>query len=573
MDRQLTTIRLLLVIGLALAGGLLASALPAQISPGPLSRPHAKLEGNAHCLDCHRSGRGVDPALCLSCHTTLKKRIDERAGLHARPAYRDCAHCHIEHHGVDYQLIWWGEKGRDSFNHDQTGYPLRGAHTRPACRDCHSPVHMTDVDALKREGVDVNRTFLGLSTSCASCHADPHRAQFQATTCASCHVETAWKPASRFDHSQTNFPLTGRHVKVSCQDCHHTVKSSAGAEMTHYRGTPTACASCHSDPHQGKFGTTCASCHGTSDWKRIDASRFNHNRTRFPLRGKHASVACASCHRSTDRSMAIPGFERCATCHKDQHGAQFAVQGEVRDCASCHQESGFKPSTFTVADHQATSYPLEGAHRNVACDRCHREVPVSNLIAEGVDLRFEGPRPATIQQFRFASTNCPTCHANPHQEETGQESAKTGPCVSCHTVDSWKTVTFDHSQTSFQLDGAHRRVGCAECHKPRVSTAGKRQIPFSGAPTRCGDCHRTPHEDQFTMDGRSTPCTRCHTTTDWSPSRFDHNRDATFKLEGAHRAVACLSCHPAEQRGDQVVIRYRPVPQACAGCHASGVPG
>ncbi|MFI5170036.1 MAG: hypothetical protein ACHQM7_06695, partial [Vicinamibacterales bacterium] len=53
----------------------LASGAHAQISPGPLSRAHAKLEGSTRCLDCHDPKEGVAESKCLACHESLQKRI------------------------------------------------------------------------------------------------------------------------------------------------------------------------------------------------------------------------------------------------------------------------------------------------------------------------------------------------------------------------------------------------------------------------------------------------------------------------------------------------------------------
>ena len=88
----------------------LAAAAPAgaQLSPGPLSRAHAELEGAAGCLECHAPRRGVVAEKCLECHRPLARRIAAGAGLHARPDHRRCETCHIEHHGRDFELIFWG---------------------------------------------------------------------------------------------------------------------------------------------------------------------------------------------------------------------------------------------------------------------------------------------------------------------------------------------------------------------------------------------------------------------------------------------------------------------------------
>ena len=68
-----------------------------------------------------------------------------------------------------------------------------------------------------------------------------------------------------------------------------------------------------------------------------------------------------------------------------------------------------------------------------------------------------------------------------------------------------------------------------------------------------------------------TSCERCHGDSSWAPSRFDHNRDSTYRLEGAHRAVACIGCHVRERISGKDVARLKPLGSACADCHKSTV--
>ena len=63
-----------LAIGLLATAALAAPAL-GQISPGALAAPHQHLEGSTNCLECHESGKGVDPEKCLACHAPLAKRV------------------------------------------------------------------------------------------------------------------------------------------------------------------------------------------------------------------------------------------------------------------------------------------------------------------------------------------------------------------------------------------------------------------------------------------------------------------------------------------------------------------
>jgi len=54
----------------------------AQISPGPLSRPHQSLSGSTNCAACHKFG-GQATLKCIDCHTEIATRLLARKGLHA----------------------------------------------------------------------------------------------------------------------------------------------------------------------------------------------------------------------------------------------------------------------------------------------------------------------------------------------------------------------------------------------------------------------------------------------------------------------------------------------------------
>ena len=317
----------LLVASLALT--LVPAAAVAQISPGPLSRAHAKLEGSTHCLDCHDPEKGVAAGKCLGCHKPLQERVAAGKGLHARPDYRDCKTCHVEHQGVEYELVWWGKAGKKAFDHAQTGHPLAGKHQALSCEQCHK-----------------TRSYLGNVTDCASCHKDEHRGQFPARACSSCHTEQAWKPAPGFDHAKTSWPLTGRHAPVSCEKCHTTRRPDpANAAVTYRVFRAVAgkdCASCHEDTHKGRLGTNCSSCHSTASWKgSVVTAGFNHAKTAYPLTGKHAGVSCEKCH-VPGRPMRVK-HDRCTDCHGDAHAGQLARRADAGRCETLPRRERLPP--------------------------------------------------------------------------------------------------------------------------------------------------------------------------------------------------------------------------------------
>jgi predicted CXXCH cytochrome family protein len=129
------------------------------LSPGPLSAPHAGLEGDDKCNRCHTSGRGTSNALCTGCHANIADAVSRGRGLHGGPFRgQACSGCHTEHRGRGSPLIRFDSK---SFDHGQTGWKLGGAHAKATCKSCHK-----------------SRSWIGLSRTCTSCHSDPHQNRF-----------------------------------------------------------------------------------------------------------------------------------------------------------------------------------------------------------------------------------------------------------------------------------------------------------------------------------------------------------------------------------------------------------
>ncbi|HSM14578.1 MAG TPA: cytochrome c3 family protein, partial [Thermoanaerobaculia bacterium] len=335
------------LLGATSLASLLTPLASAQISPGPLSEPHAQLEGSRNCLSCHHAEKGVDPALCLDCHEALGQRVSAGLGLHARPELASCERCHSEHNGREFELVFW-EGGRERFDHARTGWALQGRHVGLDCAKCHRPDRVDPALLRLEPALDPGRTYLGLSTACTACHEDPHRGSMKAASCTECHSQESWKSPRGFDHAATRYPLTGRHATVACADCHRPEAPGAPALFFgQYAGAALpACADCHRDPHAGRLGRDCASCHSTASFRTGLDRGFDHERTRYPLRGKHRAVACAECH-TAGRGLRIAGAERCETCHRDPHAGQLrTVASRTAACADCHTVDGFRPGRF-----------------------------------------------------------------------------------------------------------------------------------------------------------------------------------------------------------------------------------
>ncbi|QQR75467.1 MAG: hypothetical protein IPJ17_07810 [Holophagales bacterium] len=467
------------------------------------------------CTSCHKTSYAGTPKDCYSCHRTNFEGTRDPNHVSAGFATA-CQTCHTT-------TAW---RPAQSFDHAATGFVLDGGHRSVACASCH------------KSG------YAGTSRECYACHRssyegtrDPnHVAGSFPTVCQQCHSTSAWRPAQNFDHARTAFPLDGAHRTVDCSSCHRNGT---------YAGTPKDCYSCHRssfegtrDPNHvsGSFPTTCQQCHSTSAWR--PAQNFDHARTAFPLDGAHRTVDCSSCH----RNGTYAGTPKdCYSCHRSSfEGTRDPnhVSGSFpTTCQQCHSTSAWRPAQNF--DHARTAFPLNGAHRNVECASCHRN-----------------------GTYAGTPKDCYSCHRstyegtrNPNHVQQGMPTA----CQQCHTESAWQPANFNHSATAFPLNGAHRNVACASCH---------RNGQYAGTPKDCYSCHRSTYEGtrnpNHVQQGFPTACQQCHTESAWQPADFNHSATA-FPLNGAHRNVACASCHRNGQ--------YAGTPKDCYSCHRSTYEG
>ncbi len=570
----------LLLLGTALLG---AEPARAQLSPGQLSAAHREFDGPTQCFQCHPHGQqGPMDDRCLACHKEVDWMKAHGRGLHSRDAKGACAKCHPEHGGKDFALVKWDEGAPEKFDHARAGFVLSGKHAGLECAKCHQPKNQRSrVTALVKKK-DHTKSWMGLETDCAACHADFHRGQL-GKDCAHCHSDLGWKPAGGFDHAKTDYPLTGKHLPLACEKCHlmpqfATAHDAKGALLAQWKPLPHRdCTPCHKDPHNGRFQKNCASCHRTESFASIDPKGFDHEKTRYPLRGKHASVTCAKCHDPKTAWGQKPKFAACTDCHKDAHAGTATLAGKVVDCASCHSVAGFDKPTYTLASHQTSAYPLQGRHATTDCVLCHSQQPESTVARYGTARML----------LRPAYARCVDCHRDPHDGRfaAGGARARAKECLACHTASAFRPSLLDpslHAQTTFPLEGGHRATPCVACHAelkaaPTPSTLAAaartaRPLRFAQARSACIECHTDIHAGQFVPRKDKGACQGCHTTDHFVPAeRFVHNRDAAFKLDGAHARVACAGCHRPEKRGDSTYVPYRGVPTHCEACHAPGI--
>ena len=603
--------RLLLLVLLVLLPP--RAALAQLISPGPLARSHQKIDSEGSCGECHESGRKVVDARCLVCHRDVKGALGAGRGFHAqliKKTGKDCASCHPDHQGRGFPLIRWNAQ-KLGFAHDQTGFPLTGAHAKlgkdeagckkchkqgnsrffasPACSSCHEDIHRPSLGKdcgkchddqkfrpaprfdhgrarYKLEGkhapVPCARCHPGEGEAqrwrgiafgkCDDCHKDPHKGRNQPTACATCHDVRGWDrikgDAVRENHAPGVFPLRGKHVAVACDRCH-----PKGKPM---RGAPTRCEACHQSPHGHDLGARCAPCHSDRGWT-VLVGKFQHERAGYPLLGRHAETACGKCHpaKGTFRERYLRPHDRCARCHTDPHRTTYRTVAAADRCEACHAEHDFAPSTFGVRRHVAPLFPVDGAHGAVACTTCHRagDAPVASAA-----------RRAAAFRMHLEARDCVACHKNPHGDRFARETQSAG-CKGCHTTSDWRVAKIDHDRTGFALRGRHAQVACSQCHTKPASTPQPER--YRGAPRACDACHGDPHLGQFAATAPKKTCDACHGPERWKGVTFAHDRDAKMPLDGKHASVPCEKCHEKRRTARGEVVAYRHGRTECQACH------
>lgn len=446
-------------------------------SPGELSsqsEPEGEIQGySSHsafepqCEYCHQPFKSRQADLCVHCHTNIAVQIDAQNEMHGKlknPV--QCSACHPDHRGRDFDLL---QNALETFDHSLTSFSLVWHQidydSAPmACEDCH--ILLPDFSVLDQ--------------TCSGCHRerdaafiDHHQQEF-GLVCLACH--DGIDNMVNFDHDNTAFPLNGKHLQVSCVDCHLD---------KHFDKTSKDCLSCHAEPqiHLGVFETNCAACHSTEDWQpaTLANQNFQHDRNATFSLDRHLQdyqgqpITCQTCHEADLNSL---DMQTCISCHAtqsaefmDRHQAQFGS-----NCLDCHD--GFdRLSNFDHADF----FPLEGRHADIKCEDCHTNS-------------------AGIKVYRHTPAACNQCHAEPeiHAGSFGLQ------CQYCHTSQQW--IPAQLVLHAFPLDhGEEGQVACQTCHTAAY------------AEYTCYGCHQYEEADITDSHARAgispaelPKCFQCH---------------------------------------------------------------
>ncbi len=368
------------------------------------------------------------------------------------------------------------------------------------CLACHNKIGR---DLKIKKGFH-GKSPLVLKEECKKCHTD-HKGRL---------VDIVNLDQDTFNHTVTDFVLKGKHKAVPCSNCHRS--------GTKFREAPYRCYSCHKadDKHLGRMGKKCGKCHGNDSWLK---ARFEHDKTKFKLTGKHNRLSCDRCHPG-QRFKNTP--KKCFGCHSlnDIHLGKLG-----KKCQECHTSISWKKILF---DHnRKTKFPLKGSHKKVKCSGCHKENIYDKNIKKKLSVKVKKA--------------CVGCHRNDdrHKGRFGEK------CGKCHVSTRWREVIFKHDKdTKFRIVGAHRKLTCENCHKgnPYKDKLGR----------KCYDCHQS---DDVHKGQEGKQCGKCHTSFKWMKSiKFDHDL-TLFPLIGMHAITTCENCHLHK--------KFKNVKSKCVECH------
>jgi hypothetical protein len=236
-------------------------------------------------------------------------------------------------------------------------------------------------------------------------------------------------------------------------------------------------------------GARCDACHTPAGWK---PAKFAHEATGFALAGRHAGVACTSCHR---REWQEPVPQSCAGCHVDPHAQEFGLL-----CRACHSEEGWQP-LFLVDAHRRTQFPLSGRHATLPCEECHVE-----------------KRERTFTRTALACVSCHARDAARASASTLDHRALSSSCQSCHVPTSFSPARLAEHEVCFPLASTvHAPVRCSECHNGAALVGARVTGGCRGVPVRCAECHAhakgisdRQHRGVVGYAHASEKCAGCH---------------------------------------------------------------
>lgn len=353
-----------------------------------LEGAHAAISND--CFACHEGNYLNTPNTCYQCHQPEYNQTSDPPHQSAQfPT--DCETCHT-------QNAW----EPSTFEHDGQYFPIySGSHEGEwnSCSDCHT-----------------NPSNYNIFT-CLPCHPQGETNSehegipgyvYESNACYACHPTGG---AGGFNHSTTEFPLTGAHTTVDCQSCH----------ANGYTGTTMICGECHATAYNQSVNPNhlalsipneCETCHTTNpNWQ---PATFPIHNNYYVLAGAHVAIAndCAVCHNGNYNNTP----NTCYQCHQSDYNqtndpphqsAQFPTE-----CETCHTQNAWVPSTF---DHDNQYFPIySGDHQGEwnTCSDCHNN-PGNYNIFTCLTCHEQGETDdehEDVPGYVYESNACYACH-------------------------------------------------------------------------------------------------------------------------------------------------------------------
>ncbi len=330
---------------------------------------------------------------------------------------------------------------------------------------------------------------------------------------------------------------------VLCMNCHRRVSLQIeSGQGTHASiENVNRCARCHAD-HRGE----------TFDPTQSAFALFDHGRTAFILVRHQVNydttpMACEACHVSSQGEFTTP-MENCLSCHggKDPTFMLQHVQDFGQGCLDCHDGE----DRMARFDHQASDFPLDGKHANIACADCHAIARRLGTNQVSNDLKAD--------LFSHTPSDCVGCHLEP-EIHLGMF---TTDCVECHTTLSWSPANlegtpFEHfSRSGFSLvrhkrDYADQPLICNDCHQGSLQNFDIQACVTCHAEGKERAAFMRKHQDQFGLE-----CLSCHDGVD---RMRDFKHETAFPLDGQHAVLECEACHKGKV--------FAGTPKECVECH------
>ncbi len=181
----------------------------------------------------------------------------------------------------------------------------------------------------------------------------------------------------------------------------------------------TDCFACHV-PFRGVSADRCVTCHKVADIgiRTTKGAPVKREGDAIPFHQSLIEPNCLACHSDHSGPRLVkasrPAFAhdllkpdvrtQCATCHRAPATPLHVQAG--KDCASCHNSTAWKPTSF---DH-SRFFALAGPH-NVACATCHTGGNFARYTCFGChEHQPDQIRARHVEEGIRNIENCARCH-------------------------------------------------------------------------------------------------------------------------------------------------------------------